>query len=301
MLPTKEGLAHFVLRLADNPKDSEAIWEKLRPLNDRTKLGESKPGAVVLARVGDAVSGPPVLVGQTYGAGRTLAFGGDTTQGWKVNDAGIAAHTRFWKQLVLWLAKQEEQEGNVWVKPDTRRLPAGSKLGFSTGLRGKGGVDVKDARFEAKVIAPSGAETPVPVAHDKSEYRGVFWKTDAPGEYRLVVSGKGKDTDGQDVGGETIARFVVYQDEAEMARRAADHDFLKRLAATGGGQFLRPEELPKFLHDLGEQPLLQHKPKVTAWPDWKSNRQSPFLAVILLLFVGFLSLEWLLRRRWGLV
>jgi hypothetical protein len=56
MLPTKEGLAHFVLRLADNPKDSEAIWENLRPLNGRTKLGESKPGAVVLARVGDAVS-----------------------------------------------------------------------------------------------------------------------------------------------------------------------------------------------------------------------------------------------------
>jgi uncharacterized membrane protein len=301
MLPTKEGLAHFVLRLADNPKDSEVIWSKLRELNGRTKLGDSKPGATVLARVGDAVSGPPLLVGQTYGTGRTLAFGGDTTYRWIRDAEGQATHARFWKQLVLWLAKQEEQEGNVWVKPDTRRLPSGSKLGFSTGLRGKGGVDVKDARFEAKVIAPSGAETPVPVARDKSEYRGVFWKTDAPGEYRLVVSGKGKDVDGQEVGGETTARFVVYQDEAEMARRAADHDFLKRLAATGGGQFLRPEDLPKFLQELGAQPLLQHKPKVAAWPDWKSNRLSPFLPVFLLLFVGLLSLEWLLRRRWGLV
>ena len=62
----------------------------------------------------------------------------------------------------------------------------------------------------------------------------MFWKTDEPGEYRIVVSAAGKDADGQEVKGEASARFIVYQDEAELARRAANHDFLKRLAARGG-------------------------------------------------------------------
>jgi hypothetical protein len=116
-----------------------------------------------------------------------------------------------------------------------------------------------------------------------------------------VVKGKAKDTDGQDVTGETTARFLVYQDDAEMVRRAADHDFLKKLAATGGGSFLRPEELEGYLDKLRTQPLVENRPKTQTWPDWKRNSLSGFLVVYFLLFVGLLSLEWLLRRRWGLV
>jgi uncharacterized membrane protein len=300
MVPTKEGLAHYVMRLADTPEASDAVWKKLRPLDGGTKLGEVKPGAEVLARAGDPVNGPPLLVGQNYGAGRTLAFAGDTTFHWR-NPEGLEPHARFWKQVVLWLAKQEETEGAVWVKPEKRRLAAGSKVDFTAGMRGKGGVELTDFTLEAKVVSPQGAETLVPTARDKAAQRGVFWKTDAAGEYRVVVAGKGKDVDGQEVSGEASARFVVYQDEAEMARRAADHEFLRKLAAAGGGQFLRPEELPKFLEDLKAQPLLQGKPKVATWPDWKSAKTSAFQPIFLVLFVGLLALEWFLRRRWGLV
>lgn len=300
MVPNEAGLRHYVLRLADNPADNKALWERLPPLNGRTKLGEVKPGGIVLAAVGEA-AGPPLLVAQTHGAGRVLAFGGDSTERWRIDEAGVRAHARFWKQLVLWLAKQEEVEGSVWVKPDTRRLAAGGKLGFSVGVRGKGGLDLKDARFEAHVVGPKDLKAPVPTARDKDEDRGTFWKTDAPGEYRLVVTGKAKDTDGQEVTGEATARFLVYQDEAEMVRRAADHDFLKRLASTGGGEFLRPEELEGFLDKLRSQPIVENRPKTNTWPEWKGNQTSGFLVTYLLLFVGLLSLEWLLRRRWGLV
>jgi uncharacterized membrane protein len=301
MVPTEAGLRHYVLRLADRPEENAAVWAKLPLLNEATRLGTPKDGAVVLAAVGDAQTGQPLLVMQTYGGGRTLAFGGDTTYRWVTDELGEQAHARFWKQLVLWLAHQEDVEGSVWVKPDTRRLAAGSKLGFSVGVRGKGGVDLKDGQFEAQVVGPKDVKTPVPTAREKDGDRGSFWKTDAPGEYRLVVTGKAKDADGAEVSGEATARFLVYQDDAEMARRAADHDFLKKLASTGGGKFLRPEELPGFLEDLRNQPLPDDRPKTTSWPEWKSNRLSWFLVVYFLLFVKLLSLEWFLRRRWGLV
>jgi uncharacterized membrane protein len=300
MVPTEAGLRHYVLRLADNPADNKALWDRLPPLNGRTRLGPVQPGGIVLAAVNEA-AGPPLMVAHTRGAGRVLAFGGDSTFYWRTDEQGVRAHARFWKQLVLWLAKQEEVEGSVWVKPDTRRLAAGGKLGFTVGVRGKGGLDLKDGRFEVHVLGPKDVNTPVPTAHDKDEERGTFWKTDAPGEYRLVVTGKAKDADGQEVAGEATARFLVYQDDAEMVRRAADHDFLKRLASTGGGEFLRPEELEGYLEKLGSQPIVENRPKTNTWPDWKQTRTSGFLGTYLLLFVGLLSLEWFLRRRWGLV
>jgi uncharacterized membrane protein len=303
MVPTEAGLRHYLLRLAENPQENEAIWKGLPDLKGRTKLGEVKKGATVLACAGDQ-NAPPILVSQDYDAGRTLAFACDTTYLWRIDNKGVTAHARFWKQVIRWLARQEEIEGNLRVTPDTRRLAAGGRLGFSVALRGKSGVDLKDAQFEAKVIDPQGATVPVPTAREKEEDRGTFWKTDVPGEYKLVVTGRGKDVDGGVIDTKdkpTAVRFLVYQDDAELARRSADHDFLKKLAATGGGEFLRPEQLPAFLKKLQAEPLKSIKPKTNAWPEWRRNTLSQFLVWFFLVFVGLLSLEWFLRRRWGLV
>jgi uncharacterized membrane protein len=303
MVPTEAGLRHYLLRLADNPQENEALWKGLADLQGRAAFGEVKPGATVLACAGDS-NGPPILVSQDYDNGRTLAFACDTTYLWRIDNKGVAAHARFWKQMVRWLAKQEEVEGNLRVTPDTRRLAAGGKLGFSVTLRGKSGVDLKDAQFESKVIDPQGATAAVATAREKEEDRGTFWRTDLPGEYKLVVTGRGKDVDGSVIDTKdkpTTVRFLVYQDDAELARRSADHDFLKKLAATGGGEFLRPEELTGFLKRLEDEPVQQIKPRTNAWPEWKRNTLSQFLVWFFLLFVGLLSLEWFLRRRWGLV
>lgn len=296
--PTATGLIHYILLLADNPDANKDVWDKLPELNGMTKLGERKTGAFELA-TSDRGS---VLVGQQFGTGRVLAFAGDTTYLWRTTPEGVARHNRFWKQVVLWLARQEERKGSVVVKPETRRLPAGSKLPFTVGLRGKGGVEAKEAHFDVKVVSPKEVETPVPTAREKTDERGTFWKTDLPGEYRLVVRGWGRDVDGQDIPAETATvRFLVSQDNAEMARRGADHEFLRKLASTGGGRFHRADELAQFLQDLQTQPLPQGGPKAELWPDWRRNSLSGFLVGFFLVFVALLSLEWILRRRWGLV
>src|SRR5438045_8196480 len=116
--------------------------------------------------------GDDILVAADVGAGRAIAFAGDTTYLWIRPPKGDQYHERFWRQLVLWLAHQEQAEGAVWVKPDLRRLPAGGLLDFSAGARGKGGLDLKDARFEAKVIGPGGGEVPVQTVRDRDEDRG---------------------------------------------------------------------------------------------------------------------------------
>lgn len=298
MEPTDAGLRHYVLRLDDRPVENAARWKQLPPLDGMTRLGKPKDGVIVYA---NSATGEPMLVGHQYGAGRVLAFAADTTHRWTRNADGLYSHHRFWKQLVLWLAKQEDTEGSAWVKLDTRRLPSGSQVGFTVGLRGRGGVDLPDARFEVKAIGPENAEAPVPTARDRTDERGSFWKTDLPGEYRLVVTARGKDADGKEVAGEAAARFLVYQDTAELTIRRADHDFLKKLAAQGGGQFHRPGELKEFLQQLAAQPLPQLRPRAVLWPEWKANTLSGFVVGLFLLFVALLCVEWFLRRRWGMV
>jgi hypothetical protein len=210
-------------------------------------------------------------------------------------------HARFWRQVVVWLARQDDARGNVWVRPDARRIPARSDLGFTAGLNGKGGVPLAGGSFRAEVTAPDGSTTPVSVTKSADGFRGVFTRTDAPGEYRITVHGEGRDdASKEDVRGEATARFIVYDDDVELMNRAANHDLLQKIAAAGGGTCRRGEELRSFLEEMLQQPLAKERPKLNHYPDWRATGRSYFLMAYFVAFVAILSCEWLLRRRWGL-
>lgn len=305
MEPTAKGWSHFVLRLADNEAINKDLWKKLPKLNEINRMGRERAGATVLAVQGGTEV--PLLVYHTYGTGRVMAFAGDTTHLWRRFDQpkttrGVEVHARFWRQMVLFLAKQDELDGNVWIKLDNRRIPAGSsKLGFSVGMVGKGGVDLKDAKFEVTVVGPQKTEFPVATSLDNGVEHGVFWKTDAPGEYRFVVSARGTDSDGKEISGKTSARFLAYQDDAEMKNRAANHAELAKLAQSGGGKFRHAGELLDVLKEMLVSPSPQNLPKTELWPDWRRSTLSAFHVGFFLLFVAVLCLEWGLRRAWGFV
>ncbi len=304
MVPTVDGLRLFgyIFRLTDGDSQANlAAWEKLPPLDGicRLEKGQSQLINVLAESKG---SHYPILLSRVYGAGRVLAFAGDTTHQWIRSPEGQAAHARFWRQMVVWLAQQEDIEGSVWVKPDARRLRVREDLGLSVGVRGKNGVDLKEGTFQVEVVGPGGVKHAVTTTRGTSDDRGTFAKTDTPGEYRIVVHGEGKDpSTGEKISGEASAWFLVYDDDLELMRRAADHDFLKKLATAGGGQLHLAEELPRFLQQLQNQPHTLARAKVDLRPDWRTTGRSTFLPAFFALFVALLAGEWCLRRRWGLV
>jgi uncharacterized membrane protein len=304
MRPTQTGLTEYVMRLATNPADNEGVWSKLPALDGYTKLGRLKQGASLIA---ESTSRVPLLARQTYGKGRTMAMAVDTTWLWTryglpKTTEGLDLHHRFWKQLIIYLGQQEDQGGAAWIKPDSRRLAAGGKLGFAVGLRGKTGLDLADAKFDVQLIGPD--KTPpeaIASAHERDGQRGTVWKTEKPGEYRLVVKASGKDVDNTIISGEATARFIVYQDDTEMLRQAMDDDFLKKLALAGGGKALRADELGKFLTDLATKGIAEGQHKARYWPDWRQQSLGGFIPLLFLLFVAILGLEWGLRRHWGMM
>jgi uncharacterized membrane protein len=313
--PTNEGLDHYVLRFDDNPKKNKEIWTKIfKPLRGMVKFGKVRVGNAVLAnRNGDKKQ--PVLAAGAYGKGRMLVFAGDTTEPyWRMTAEAVKAHRRFWQQVVIWLAKQENQNDMVWVRPDTRRLGVTGRLGFAVGIRGKGDRKVEGARFQVKVIGPSNVETTVPTAREPDrDERGYFEKTDVPGEYRIEASAVGKD--GKRLGSKATARFVVYEDDAEDRRQGAEPENLERISRKSDGAYKEAtvENVARFLEQLEKKPLPQAGSQGEVWPDWKRNPPSRSvedqvgtlwasgILVIGLLFVTLVCLEWYLRRRWGMV
>lgn len=319
MVPTEAGLNQYgyLLRLAPTEKGTGDLWQKLfaqikfegmNRLARPKAAAAGKPGAALLASTEPGGKGEPVLVAHSYGKGRCLAFAANTTYRWTTfglpdSYEGMDIHAKFWKQTVIWLAQQENSEGSVWVKPDFRRLPAGGKQAFAVGVKGKTGLELKGGRFEVKVIGANGSSTTVPVAPDKDQTRGAFWNTDRPGEYRIEVTGAALDYDKKEVAGKAAVRFLVYQDESEMMNQAADVGFLSGLSGNGGGRptCFRIDDLPEFLKELKSAKLPNQKVKTRHFPDWRQKELTPFLPILLLLFVAVLGLEWGLRRMWGMV
>jgi uncharacterized membrane protein len=310
MVPTDEGLRLYsrILRIAGGDDKAErAAWEALPGLEgvNRLALPAQKGNEVVLAESKDlpdpqTMRPYPLLVARDYGNGRVLAFAGDTTNRWIRNPESKREHGRFWRQMVLWLARQDEDQSQARVVPDVRAIAVGNDLGFSLGLRGKNGDEVKGGDYEVEVETPGGERKKVTPTRDGSEDRGLF-RPETAGQYTIHIHGSGKDVDGQDVNGEASARFLVFEEDVEMAEWAADEGFLRKLADEGRGEFRRGAKLTAFLEQLPPSPAAKTKPKVDADPDWNSASWSPFFVLFYLLFTGLLAGEWFLRRRWGMV
>ena len=140
----------------------------------------------------------------------------------------------------------------------------------------------------AKPPTSTGKE-PVNVFVQGSDAQGTAIARGSRGEYRLTVIGK---VNGQPIG-EDSARFLVTQDDKELESPTADPNLLASIATTTGGKVLKPEELIKELKtlDLRQFREFESQEEFRLWDNW----------VMLLLFVFVISLEWVIRRKMGMV
>lgn len=287
------GAAHPIMQIAPG---SSGVWEELPPLDGANRLSRNrlKQNAQVLAETDDTNRHPLLVAGQA-GAGRTLAFAGDSTWRWKLKGQGDAFRN-FWRQVVLWLAKKDGQpEGQVWIDLATRRVSRGGRIDIEVGATPDADTPA-DATidFAVTITNPAGEQLPlVTIASDENRRVGAFAATDQAGDYIAEVVGSVGGTEL----GRARARFLVPQQDLELDRPGAEPSLLAQLAKlteSAGGQALAPEELPGLIARLAkEQPELKTEviKRITYWDKW------PFL----LLFAGVVGIEWFLRKRWGLV
>jgi uncharacterized membrane protein len=291
MLPTTNS---SITHLAPDELNTRT-WRELPPLKGANRLGAVKDRAVVLA---ETESGQPLLVQSGFVAGRVLALATDSThQWWRYGQE--AAHKRFWRQAILWLARRDQQpRGDVWISLPQRRFRTNSRVEFQTGLIDDVGDPVPGANLRATwQRLPDGSPTPVSLFDAGAEQRGAITETQQPGVYRVEV----RALEGERELAAHFADFVVLQQDFELNEPAANPGLLDQLAkitARVGGKAIAPEQLSNLLEKIKASPPQDEI-------ETQSKRQLADTGLgawsLYLLMVALLVVEWILRKRWNLV
>ncbi|QDT01091.1 glutamine amidotransferase [Adhaeretor mobilis] len=289
------GTVHPILQIGDNASAESKLWSEVPALDggnqfDRLRLA---PNAQTIAEADNLARSPLIVLG-AWGEGRTAALAFDSTWHWQMEGYG-EVHRRFWRQLVLWLAKKDDSAGRqVWAKLDGRRYQQGNRVEFTLGARDTQSQALAEAEFDVQVEMPDGSVKPVrTVSNNRTSRKASFAETSQAGDYRILVSARA----GGESLGTTTLRFSVTDQDVELDQPAADPTLMAALSkatAEAGGEALAPEELPELLERLKEkreefeEEIVEQR---TLWDTWP----------MLIGFVGLLGTEWFLRKKWGMV
>ena len=287
MIPTDRGQREYVMQLGPADKN-RSLWQELAPMTGATKL---KAKNDLIEPWAKSPEGVPLLFATTVQRSRVAAFAGDTSFLWCTVSNKAEAHQRFWRQMIVWLARKEaDTDQQVWVKVQPRNHAPGGVATLTFGARAADGSPLDDAEFQVKVTGPDGKEVAVTPRKAHGEHSAEFTNTQAPGDYWIRVSAKHGD---QAISFDAFTRFIVDARDLELDYPSADYEFLKELSSITGGLALKPEDVDGLLDRLkaakfGDLTRIQ---LISLWDNWW----------FLLLFVSLMSLEWFLRKKRGLV
>jgi uncharacterized membrane protein len=288
---TPAGKAHPITRLLPDPKLNEEAWRRLPTLTGMNQVRGVR--GQTLLTVGNA----PLLAIGRHGKGRTLAL--MTDDAWRWNFIAIGNketpqhHLKLMRQATRWLAQEPSFE-QVQLRPIAVSQP-GEKVTVKLRVLKDDFTPTRQASVQLRVFSPEGEPILVPVAADneEGEYTGEFTPT-REGTYRVeaeaTLSGK---TLGRDQTSFTAAYFYGEADDGRPRP-----ELLKQIAESSKGEYFsienwNAEALAKIatrLDSIAPSEIVEQR-QTRLWSNlW------PFAIMLALL-----SIEWWMRRKWGLI
>jgi hypothetical protein len=281
-----QGLAPFRI-LTEQSGGTDAVPELIAGRG----VVEKKPLTATLASAQGADGGEPMpgIVQRRFGQGQVLSVGVDGLWRWAFNAKIEGVNTlfdRFWDQMVLWLMAGRDFLPNQQFS--LRTSSANILLG-------------EKAYFRVVMRNPNSEVKEIPIVFYRGEQEvGRTTLNPLPGQdvYRLLAEylpekvGKYRASVRFPDGTTQESRFIVFQENLEETEVATDVGYLKRLCESSGGRLLAPGELAKLNTELRNDKV-DTTPKTRLLTIWD---RTWFFYLIGLLF----SVDWYLRRRWGL-
>ena len=289
--PTRAGEGHALAQIAPTEAASLNRWNELPTLISVNAIKAVKPGATVLLTGTDEKRGTqPVLAFQRYGRGKALAFTVLDSWRWQMH-ASIPledmTHENYWRQLLRWLV--DGVPGPVEVHTSADRVEAGDQVAITADVVDDTFVEINDALVVAKVTAPGGEVTDVPMqwtGERNGQYRGTF-VSGAAGMYATKVEAS---REGKSLGtGQTHVRAAP--GDAEYFDATMHAARLRRIAQETGGRFYTPATMGTLAEDL----------KYTGrGVTTVEERDLWHMPIVLFLLVALTCAEWGYRRAVGM-
>ncbi len=286
---------HEIVRLHGDVQTNQTLWEGpggLRGFYWYSPVERAKPGAEVLLRHPAHENNHgryPLLTVGYFPSGRTMFFAVDATWMWRYH-YGDRYHERFWRNAIRWLALGRLKSGDRRYRLETPRTTY--NLDERVALEARVlDEDFRPSERPSQDVAwsgPDGRPNPLKllaVPDRPGVYRAAL-QVDRPGLYRAWI----------EVAGERISstEFEVVLPSRENANPSPDPEALRVLAATTGGKAVGLANVDDLVDEFPgdeerREPISSRLDD--AWDHWGT----------LLLALGLLSAEWILRKRVELV
>jgi uncharacterized membrane protein len=287
---TRAGAEHPLMQ-ADDESGGDAnglyqFWQNLPPL-DGINLIEVKGSADVLLESADGIAWP-ILVVADYREGRVAALVSDYAWKWYMGMVARGQGNRFYLRLVhrmvRWLTKDPGLDPVQMILPETAVI-AGQPVDVRIRYPGKDPSRRSDASVSFSVFNPQGVKIPAQLkpTTQPGEHL-VSFNPEKGGVYRIRVETPSGN----------LEESIVVAGPLESLDSAPDHEELKKIAASTGGEYLLPgddllREIERHARKV-EKNFIEEK----HLPIWAT----PFMLATVL---ALLSSEWYFRRRWGLI
>jgi hypothetical protein len=289
---TGEGRQDPLLRLVEDPAENARVWAELPGMFWNAGVPRAKPGATVLA-VNAARSNSygkrVVLAIQRFGAGRCLASLADSTWRWRYR-VGDKWFYRYWGQAIRAMTPQEMPGGNRFaqVNADRNEYLLGDRVSIHARLLDAFYRPIQQRQVTATMRGETGAPTPITLTAVPGS-PGLFsadFLADRIGKFTLSLASPASPS------APATSTFLVQSIALEQQQPEMNEALLKRIAAAGSGMYCRPDELRRWMDSLkANDQIIRSESEIELW-------DAP---LFLLLFILPLSLEWILRKRSGLL
>lgn len=288
---TDRGAADPMLKLVAEDTENRAFWNRLPPPQGLIPV-QALPGSEVLVEA-DSPGGPlPVLISRRSGAGQVLYLATDETWRWRYK-AADQWHQRIWNQLARSVMARSFSVSSEFLAVDSGPITyeQGQAVDVRIRLQDAEGRPAVGATADALIWQDSRVAATVslqPDEHVPGIYRGRVTGLSS-GDYEVSVQASGYSADSL----KARSRFTVIGETAvELREGSANEALLQELATAGQGKFLREEDLqrlPEILSVYSNGRIVESDSLL-----WQSYW---WFSLMLLL----LTIEWLLRRRAGLM
>jgi uncharacterized membrane protein len=294
---TPAGKGHPITRLVPDPKGNEEAWKQLPPLTGLNQVRGVR-GETLLTSGGEGGSaGAPLLAVGRYGKGRTLALMSDDAWRWNFIAVGNKEtpqnHLKLMRQAVRWLAQEPSFE-QVQLHPIPSAQP-GEKVALKLKVLKDDFTPARQASVQLRVFSAEGEPTLVAAGADseEGEYSGEFIPT-KEGTYRVEAEAS--------LGGKVLGKdrtsFTAAFTYGETDDGRPRFDLLKQIADGSKGEYFSIndwnektlEKIAAKLESVAPSQIIEQR-QTRLWSNlW------PFGIILVLL-----SVEWWMRRKWGLI
>jgi uncharacterized membrane protein len=288
---TPYGFQHPITRLSLAEDQNRKRWESAPALVGFNPTLGPKPGATVLAQ-GSAPDSrgqsPVILAFQRFGKGRSVAFATASSWRWRMGQEHTNNfHELFWKQMLRWLIADAPDPVSITTEKPSYSLDDSAVIRAE--VNDASFMPLNDARLDARIKAPSGQISTLPLAWD-AEKDGAYsaaYKPQEEGIYEISTEA----FRGNNSLGASKSNFQVAESMEEFHNAAMNSGLLKRLSSATGGRYYTPDNLRTLASDIS------FIDKGASRIEDKDLWDMPFL---FLLLMGLISTEWILRKRKGL-